>query len=159
MVDTFIIKSLLHSLECSIPSEVYAICYKNNNDKRILINYGIFYNKEDCKDYINTIKINKNKLFVYPIELNINIYKDVIAKINPKLQLIYDNLRYCNRLEHIVYQDIIQDIKTLEPLYKNKYIIDKICLNYDLTEQELCDMIPELYDKLILEEKIDFDKY
>ena len=58
----------------ALNKEMYCICYNNNNDRRILLNYGLFYLESECKDFI----LNKNlgnDFTPFPIKVNNNDVK------------------------------------------------------------------------------------
>ena len=48
--------------------EVYAVCFDNNGDIRVLVNHGVFTSLEECNSYIDSIGIKDLK--PYPIKIN-----------------------------------------------------------------------------------------
>ena len=66
-----------------IDSDMYCICYDDEKDKRLMINYGLLLTEEDCLKYIDSI--NNSNLIAYNIKMNKKSFKD---------SLTYEGIQY-----------------------------------------------------------------
>ena len=142
MIDVVkLINTFEDSIYHFIDSDMYCICYDDGKDKRLMINYGLFPTEEACLRYINSI--NNSNLIAYNIKVNKKSLRD---------SLTYEGIQYFHKMELIVINRILKDIDTLlfEETMNGRQIIDFILDKYKpLVEDDLIDMIPNEYDKLI----------
>ena len=135
-----------------IDSDMYCICYDDGKDKRLMINYGLFLTEEDCLKYIDSI--NNSNLIAYNIKMNKKSFKDSLTYEGIQYEISHLDyyLQYFHKMELIVVNRILEDINTLlfEETMNGRQIIDFILDKYKpLVEDDLIDMIPNEYDKLI----------
>ena len=160
MIDVVkLINTFEDSIYHFIDSDMYCICYDDGKDKRLMINYGLFPTEEACLRYINSI--NNSNLIAYNIKVNKKSLKDSLTyeEIQDEISYFDYYLQYFHKMELIVINRILEDIDVLledidvllfEETMNGRQIIDFILDKYKpLVEDDLIDMIPNEYDKLI----------
>lgn len=152
MINVDILNIFEDSIRRIIDNDIYCICYDDGKDKRLMINYGLFQTKDSCIDYINSI--NNSNLIAYPIKINKKERRDfLIYEIQDDIDYLYNCLQYFHKMELIVANKILQEIETLlqETTMNGNEILDFILNKYrPLTEEDLINLIPSEYNKLIL---------
>lgn len=152
MINVDILDIFEDSIRRIIDNDIlYCICYDDGKDKRLMINYGLFQTKESCLDYINSI--NNSNLIVHPIKINKKGRRDfLIYEIQDNIDYLYSCLQFFHKMELITANNILQEIKTLlkETTMNGNEILNFILNKYKLlTEEDLIDLIPKEYNKLI----------
>ncbi|MBF0716224.1 hypothetical protein [Gemelliphila palaticanis] len=104
-------------------NEINIIKLKTNN---IIINKTELYNKKIYYEYPNIIKITINQILINQKE---NLYSDVNIQINPKLEVLYENIKLVENNENKkdIYGELIIKNNNLEDYEKNylKYYSEK----------------------------------
>lgn len=124
-----LIYGMIDALYPIIPNEVYCIFYQDNNDKRMLINYGLFRTREECEQYIREKKL-QDYCYPCPIKFNNNFSKFMETRIDNELNFAY------NQIEKLRV-DYVRIYKMFET--REKFLKSYDEYNKDLEKQKITD--------------------
>ncbi len=136
-----VLETIVDAIYYSTGNIVYCICYNNGTDKRVLINYGVFWTEDECKNYIKSIK--NDNLEVYPIKVNLPEEQAVLSRIHPEISHLQNILYYYSELENNIKEHIFEDANTLlSSGFTEKEVLNYIEDKYYYFKDKLYDLLP-----------------
>lgn len=153
LIDNILSKSNINIRELEKNNgSMYCVCYSDSNDKRLLLQHGLFLSENSCNHYINyNIECKKKDLlFAEPIPIN-NKYNN-LNEIGAILQLVDTKLyNYVQDLEQIVRYEILTYITQLRLMNKNlAEIMNELKIKYYLKEEYIIELMgQDVFEELL----------